>query len=100
MPIAVTAAAGVPVEVALERYATAGYRWELAEAPAGVAVSAPDGGDTAVAAAAAAPGSPGRQVFRLQGAQPGTYVIRFDSRRPWETAAARSELVTFIVTPP
>jgi predicted secreted protein len=96
MPIAVTTTVGAPVEVTLERYATAGYRWEVAGKPDAVTVS-----DAGTAAAGSAnPGAPAQQSFRLSAAAPGVYVIELASRRPWESAADRTEAVTLTVTPP
>ncbi|MBC7520672.1 MAG: protease inhibitor I42 family protein [Sandarakinorhabdus sp.] len=96
MPIAVTASPGVPVEVRLERYATAGYRWEVVDKPAAVAIS----DASAAPATASAPGAPGQQVFRFVADLPGVYVIRLSSRRPWESKPDRTEVVTMTVTPP
>jgi predicted secreted protein len=96
MPIAVTASPGVPVEVGLERYATAGYRWEVVDKPAVVAVS-----DASLPAAPSlSPGAPGQQVFRLVADRPWVYVVHLASRRPWESKADRSEVVTLTVTAP
>ncbi len=90
MPIDVQAIAGTPVDISLERYATAGYAWEIQEKPQGIEITE----TSAPPAPTAAPGSPARQIFHITASKAGTYTIVLANKRRWESTPQRIETVT------
>ncbi|WP_422936111.1 protease inhibitor I42 family protein [Sinomonas sp. P47F7] len=81
--------AGAEFSVDLSRSGGAGYRWEVAGLPDGIAVTGhslmPEG---ATAAAPPTPGAPIVQRFALRAMASGT--ITFRLKRPWEEASVRT----------
>lgn len=76
---------GGTAEVPLQRYATAGYVWQVPDAPAGL------GGLEIVPrpGLAAAPGAATEEALRLRATAPGEHEVVLVLKRPWESAAAR-----------
>ncbi|WP_415854502.1 protease inhibitor I42 family protein [Sinomonas sp. G460-2] len=84
--------AGAEFSVDLSRSGGAGYRWEIAGLPDGVAVTShslmPDG---TTAASPPTPGAPIVQRFAVRATASGT--ITFRLKRPWEDHAVRTHTV-------
>lgn len=89
----VTVAPGETVEIELPETAGTGYRWALAELPAGVTLveERREPGDPPV------PGADGRHVFRVRVGASGTVGARLS--RPWESGDAAREFSVRIAVP-
>ncbi len=72
-------AVGSDVVVRLQENATTGFRWRLASPPGGLEPTGDDyqAGDV--------PGAGGVRRFTLRAAGPGSYRVRAELRRSWET---------------
>ena len=91
MQPAIRAQCGHVFEVSLPEIPASGHVWEVSEAPEGFTLLDQGYGDEMPEKI----GVPRRRRFRFRaGERPGAYTLRFQLRRPWETAAAREESVT------
>jgi len=82
------------IEVSLDESPTTGYRWVLLEAPKEV-VSL---GDTFVPSAQTpVPGGGGKKIFRFKIATAGTFLLRFQLKRSWETNPAQVRTIRLVV---
>ena len=88
---------GDVVELTVTDLPGAGYRWEVPEVPAGLAVL-----DDEWVQPDPPPGvGAGRaRLLRFRADQAGEYVVRLELRRPWEAAPARvTELPVHVAAP-
>lgn len=81
---------GETFDVTLREPGATGHRWRLTDRPEGIAVL----DERYEAPARGGPmGSPGRRVVTLRAPTEGHHRLRFELRRPWESAAAAEHLV-------
>lgn len=84
-------AVGTDFEVHLASPASAGYVWEIAEVPEGLACSRKP---VDASSSASLPGDPSTRVFSCKAVTAGSYVIHFKLQRPWEPEPADTHSVT------
>jgi inhibitor of cysteine peptidase len=89
---------GGELKVLLDANITTGYQWqsptrtEPVLAPAGEPVYAPRTTATPMA------GAGGTTTFRFRADNPGSVILQFDYRRPWETAVPPARTLRYVVT--
>ena len=93
-PMQLQAAAGQPMHIQLEAMPGAGVMWSLSAAPPGCRLQSLDS-----LPAGAGVGSAALQRFELVCSQPGRHSLRFELKRPWETAVRAVQQVEVTVTP-
>jgi predicted secreted protein len=87
------------IDVPVAESPTTGYRWHLAPPPHGVTPI----GDSFAPEAAGMAGGGGTRTFRFHVAAPGTYELRLELKRAWESKhghkPARELIVELVVSP-
>jgi predicted secreted protein len=94
MQPAIRAQCGHIFEASLPEIPASGHVWEVSETPEGLTLLDQGYGNEMPEDI----GVPRQRRFRFRaGERPGEYTVRFQLRRPWETAAVREETVAVLL---